>query len=333
VGAERDRGSSAGEEEGTAPEDRRAGAAGRSLRAALRFDGALWRRFAELGCVYGPEWWKRGSPPAIAAIVYAIARQQRAAVLANQRQVRGPRGWLRERWDAYEVFAEFARSVTESMEQWGPRARPLDVRVVGDALFQKALAEGRGLVVATGHFGSWAVAARVLGTLGRRVHMVTAREMNESVRDLVHEQRTRHGFNVIYSDGTAFAGLPILQALKQGDVVGMQIEPWGPVPGSHTVEFCGRPTRFQLGPFTVARLARAPIVAVFGMRLGIRRHELRVVQRFDPRTPSQSIAALEATVKAYEDVIREQPSQWLVFHPMWTDEGAAGQRRPKTAAA
>ena len=89
----------------------------RRLRATLRFDGAAWRRFAELGCVYGPEWWKRGSPPVIAAIIFAIARAQRAAVLANQRQIHGPipgpRGWLRERWHAYRAFAEFARSVTE----------------------------------------------------------------------------------------------------------------------------------------------------------------------------------------------------------------------------
>src|SRR5439155_15397018 len=82
------------------------------LRATLRFDGAAWRRFAELGCVYGPEGGKRGSPPVIAAIIFAIARAQRAAVLANQRQIHGPipgpRGWLRERWHAYRVFAEFA---------------------------------------------------------------------------------------------------------------------------------------------------------------------------------------------------------------------------------
>ena len=83
------------------------------IRATLRFDSGGWRRFAELGCVYGPEWWKRGSPPAIAAIIFAIATAQRRAVLSNQRQVRGSRGWLRERWDAYRVFAEFARSLTE----------------------------------------------------------------------------------------------------------------------------------------------------------------------------------------------------------------------------
>src|SRR3954470_6595414 len=106
--------------------DRRATRARRMMklahvRAAVRFDSGWWRRFAELGCVYGPEWWKRGSPPAIAAVIYAIARQNGAAVRRNQRQVRGPRSAFREHWDAYRVFAEFARSLTEAMEQWGPR--------------------------------------------------------------------------------------------------------------------------------------------------------------------------------------------------------------------
>jgi lauroyl/myristoyl acyltransferase len=91
--------------------------------------------------------------------------------------------------------------------------------------------------------------------------MVTA---HEPIRPCgVHARvRTRHGFNVIYSDRSLFAGLPIVQALRRDEIVGMQIEPWGPA-GSHEVEFCGRPTRFQLGPFAVARVRAAPIVAVF----------------------------------------------------------------------
>src|SRR5690606_10972098 len=245
-----------------------------TLRAALRFDGAFWRRLAELGCVYGPEWWKRGSPPVIAGIIYAIAREQRAIVQANQRLVHGERDRLREHRDAYRVFAEFARSITETMEQWGPRPKPLDIHVDGDDIFKSALAEERGLVIVTGHFGSWAVATRALGQFGRKVNMVTAQELNATARRIVHEQRTRYGFNVIYSGGTAFSGVPIVEALRRGEIVGMQIEPWGPLPGSHTVEFCGRPTRFQLGPFTVARLAQAPVLVVFAIRRGIRKHEL-----------------------------------------------------------
>jgi len=292
----------------------------RRVRESMRFDGGAWRRFAELGCVYGPEWWKRGSPPVIAGIIFAIARAQRAAVLRNQRQVRGERRWLRERWDAYRVFAEFARSLTEGFEQWGPRPRPLDVRVIDEPVFDAALAEGRGVVVLTGHFGSWEVAARVLGRLGRPVNMVTAHEPNPSVREFMHAVRTRHGFRVIYSDRSIFTGLPILHALRRGEIVGMQVEPWGPLPGSHEVDFCGRPTRFQLGPFAVARVARAPLVPVFALRTGIRRYEIRIVGRFHPRTPAESTAALVETVRAYEKLVREQPAQWLMFEDVWSAE-------------
>ena len=293
-------------------------------RASLRFDGAWWRRFAELGCVYGPEWWKRGSPPVIAAIIYTLARRQRAAVRRNQRQVRGPKGALGAHWDAYRVFAEFARSLTEGLEQWGPRPRPLELRIVDAAVMEGALAEGRGLVVVTGHFGSWEVAARVLARLGRPVHMVTAHEPNPSVRDFMHALRTRHGFRVIYSGRSLFTGLPILRALHRHEIVGMQIEPWGPLPGSHAVEFCGRTAHFQLGPFAVARVARAPVVPVFAVRTGIRRYELRVAGRFDPITPADSVAALVATARAYETLVRERPAQWLMFDDVWATPPAPG---------
>jgi lauroyl/myristoyl acyltransferase len=308
------------------------------LRAALRFDGSVWRRFAELGCVYGPEWWKRGSPPVIAGMLLGIARRPREAVLRNQRQVLGPRGWLRERWNAYRVFAEMARSMTEGMEQWGPHPLPLDLTILGRELVEDALAEGRGLVVLTGHFGSWEVAARVLTDLGRPVNLVTAHETNPTVHDFLHAMRTRHGFNVLYSDRSLFAGLPALRALRRHEIVATQIEPWGPKRGSQEVTFCGRPTRFQLGPFAMARVSRAPIVPVFAVRTGIRRYELRVAARFDPRTPAAAVAALTATVKLYEQMVRERPSQWLMFEEVWGDEAAASaagapplrQSRPET---
>lgn len=309
--------------------------AGGSLRAALRFDSGGWRRFAELGCVYGPEWWKRLSPPVIAGMIFGIARAQRRAVLRNQAVVLGPRPWLRARWDAYRAFAECARSMTEGLEQWGPRPKPLDITVVNGELVHDALRLGRGLVVVTGHFGSWEIAARVLTDLGRPASMVTAHEPNPTAREFIHRLRTRHGFKVIYSDRSLFTGLPILQALRRHEIVGLQIEPWGPLSGSHEVVFCGRPTRVQLGPFAIARVARAPVVTVFAVRTGIRRYELRVAGRFEPATRAESVAALEATVAAYERLIREHPAQWLMFEEVWREGagevGEAVARAPRAA--
>jgi lauroyl/myristoyl acyltransferase len=287
------------------------------LRAALRFDSGAWRRFAELGCVYGPEWWKRGSPPVIAGIIFAIARQRRAAVLRNQRQVRGQRGWVRERWDAYCVFAEFARSVTESLEQWGPQPPPLSLEVPDPELFQTALAEHRGLVVPTAHFGGSEIGARFLSDLGRPVNLVVAPEPNPTTREFMHRLRTRYGFNVIYSGRSVFGALPLLQALRRDEVVGLQIDPWDPVPGAEGIEFCGRPAPFRTGPFVLARIARAPLIPVFTVRTGIRRYELRVAGRFDPIAAADSTAAFNATVRFYERLVRERPWQWMQFDDVW----------------
>jgi len=288
-----------------------------SLRDVLRFDGSGWRRFAELGSVYGPDWFTRVMPPLVAAIIFAIGREPRAGVLRNQRMVHGRRSWLAERWNAYRVFSSLARSMTDGMQLWGPRPPAMEVVVRNSQLFDDTHAEGRGVVVVTGHFGSWEVGARALGARGRQVTMVTAQEANPSVRAFLHEMRTRHGTGVVYSDQSYLGGLGVLRALRQGEVVGMQIEPWGPLPGSHLVEFCGAHTRFQLGPFEVARIARAPLLPVFTIRRGHRRYELLVLDRFDLRIRDDSIRALEATARFYEEIVRRHPRQWLMFHDAW----------------
>ena len=45
--------------------------------------------------------------------------------------------------------------------------------------------------------------------------------------------------------------------------------------------------------------------------------------RFDPRTPADSVAALVATVRRYERVVRERPAQWLMFEDVWSEADAA----------
>jgi KDO2-lipid IV(A) lauroyltransferase len=292
------------------------------LRAAMRFDSGWWRRFAELGCVYGPEWLKRGSPPVIAAIIFAIARGNREAVLRNQQQVRGPRGWLEERRDAYRVFVEFARSMTESLEQWGSRPPPLAREVAAPELFRAALAEGRGLVVPTAHFGGWDIGARFLSDFGRPVNLVVAPEPNATTREFMHRLRTRFGFNIIYSGRSMFTAIPVRQALRRNEVVGMQIDPWGSSRGACEIDFCGRPAPFQTGPFMIARVARAPLIPVFTVRTGVRRYQMRTAGRFDPRSADDVTAAFEATIRFYEQLVREQPAQWLLFDDVWPADRA-----------
>src|SRR5262249_3397009 len=79
-----------------------------SLRARLRFDGLWWRKFAYLGCVYGPEWWKRYSPPVIAAIIFSMVGRNRRGAVANLRRVLETKGDLQANLAALRMFAQFA---------------------------------------------------------------------------------------------------------------------------------------------------------------------------------------------------------------------------------
>src|SRR5512140_243480 len=59
------------------------------VRHNLRYDGLWWRKFAYLGCVYGPEWWKRYSPPVFAAIIFALVGRNRRGATVNMRRILG----------------------------------------------------------------------------------------------------------------------------------------------------------------------------------------------------------------------------------------------------
>ena len=79
---------------------------------------------------------------------------------------------------------------------------------------------------------------------------------------------------------------------------------------------------FSARPFVLARLAGAPLIPVFVVRKGVRDYEVRVTGRFEPRTPAESVAALEATSRIYEALVRELPQQWLMFEEVWKDSTA-----------
>jgi KDO2-lipid IV(A) lauroyltransferase len=183
------------------------------------------------------------------------------------------------------------------------------------------LAEGRGLVVPTAHFGGWDIGARFLSDFGRPVNLVVAPEQNSTTREFMHRLRLRFGFNIIYS-GSIFTALPVREALRRNEVVGMQIDPWAPSRGAREIDFCGRSAPFQTGPFVIARVTRAPLIPVFTVRTGIRRYQMRTAGRFDPRSAADVAAAFEATIRFYERLVREQPAQWLLFDDVWPAERA-----------
>lgn len=300
----------------------------RSLLRALRFDGLWWRKFAYLGSVYGPEWWKRYSPPWIAAIIFLCVKRNRRGAIANMRRVLGAQGWLRDHWHGLKVFIGFAHCMNETLECLSPRPQPITIERPANDPIQAAIEQGRGVVIVTCHFGNWDVAAQTLARYGRPINLVMAREINETTADYVRAAREAAGMRVLLSDSSVYGPFNMLRALRRSEIVALQLDRPIGGDGARKVEFFGAPAFFQSGAIRLARLAGTPVFSVFVARRGPRHYRIVIGNEYHvARTAStdEMDGILASIVCEFEDLVRQYPDQWFQFAPFWPeDESAAG---------
>lgn len=291
-------------------------------------DGLWWRKFAMLGSVYGPEWWKRYSPPVIAMIIFGLIPANRRGAIANLRRVLGTSESSVTTPAALRMFVEFAHCMTETLEYFGPRPKPVRVDVPEPDLLASVLEAGRGAVVVTGHLGNWDVAAARLLQYGRAVTVVMAHEANASTHEYVHRMRQSHDIRVVYSDESMFSSLHLVRELRANHIVAMQLDrTFG-----RTVEapFFGSASKFSAGPFHLARVAGAPILPCFAPRLGARHYAIRFgrIHEVTSRSRRSGIDAIASEVAGdFESVVREYPCQWFQFADFWANAEAAPSTR------
>jgi KDO2-lipid IV(A) lauroyltransferase len=262
----------------------------------------------------------------IAAFIFALVGANRRGAMANMARIFGTRETGVTAPAALRMFVEFAHCMTETLEFFGPRRRFVRVDIPSPDLLEVALARGRGAVVVTGHLGNWDVAAAELKRYGRRVTVVMAHEANASMHEHALRMREAHDIRVVYSDDSMFASLPLVRELRDNHVVAMQLDRFGPLARTVEVPFFGAPAAFSAGPFHLARVAGAPVIAAFAPRQGVRHYAIRYggLHEAADRSRRSGIAQVAASVVAdFEAVVREHPCQWFQFRDFWaTAEGA-----------
>jgi KDO2-lipid IV(A) lauroyltransferase len=229
----------------------------------VRHDGLFWRRFANLGCVHAPEWFKTYSPPWFGTAIFALVGRNRAGATENMHRILGTDSSLRAHLAALRMFQEFSRCFSETLENYGPQPPPVRIDQPKDDVLATSLRDGLGAILVTAHFGNWDIAAKALSQYGRTVNAVMGREANATSRDFLRAAREHSGLRVIYSDSSAFSAFNMLHALRRNEVVAIQLDRNGTTEATRLVPFFGAPAPFALGPFALARLAQAPIIPVF----------------------------------------------------------------------
>jgi KDO2-lipid IV(A) lauroyltransferase len=226
------------------------------------------------------------------------------------------------------------RSIVDVMRfpRWHAEAAAL-VDLKGREHLDKVLAEGKGAIIATAHYGNWEVLGAGLSRDFAPLSVLVQTPSKDAFARLFEAYRRMVGV-ATYSNTGPQALRPVLRALRRGEIVGLLCDQHGEAREGQAT-FFGHRVWVPLGPFTLARRTGAAIVPARAMREGDR----HVLEFFEPVPLSDSPDEnAQALMSRYEAWIRERPDHWLWPHNRFEKAetpsgGLAAWPRHRAAAA
>lgn len=307
-----------------APHAPEVGAAGRLL-GRFHVTGSFWYRLHRLAVRLVPEWAMAPTILLFTAFFWLTLVNVRRAVAANLQAVLGPaRGWRRQQ-RVFRTLHQFAWCLTERYERLAGGPQP-EVELDHAERWRRATDRPGGLLLVTGHLGSWEVGSALPVSKARRaVHLVREEEMDPRAQELIAEllgERMGPGYTTHFAAAAdPRLGLLLLEALARGEVVALQGD--RPRRGGRVLErsLFGRPYSVPAGPLVLARTSGAPLLPVFVHREGRRRYRVSVGEPLTVARGADRGADLAAAADRFlaelEAAVRRRPHQWFCFRRLW----------------
>ena len=192
---------------------------------------------------------------------------------------------------------------------------------IGEDDLRAAMAQGKGIVMALPHVGSWEWGGYWLALEGMPMTAVVERLEPEQLFDWFVEQRTQMGLTAIpMGDGATAA---MLGALKAGVLAGL-VSDRDLVGNGVEVVFFGEKTTLPGGAATLALRTGAPLVPVCVYsgpgywHTAVVHPPMEVERRGTLRQDVARITQDLATIFEYD--IRCRPEQWHLYQPNWPSD-------------
>lgn len=264
-----------------------------------------------------PNGLRRALARAVGRLACALGIRRRVA-LDNLRHAFPELSEKERRRIAKGAYINMAYAVMEGLSSPRLSEAELARAVVTDqwAMVQAAIDAGKGILVASAHFGGWELLGEVLARRGVKLHAVV-RSLRGWVNAELIQSRRRSGMQLIAPRG---AVLSSVRALRQGAMVAMLIDQVLPADRGVFVPFFGRPACTTPALSMAAISSGAPVFILMSVREG---DHLRLFVEGPfpvPHTGDRGRDILEHTATltlAIERFVRRHPEQWLWLHRRW----------------
>jgi KDO2-lipid IV(A) lauroyltransferase len=180
---------------------------------------------------------------------------------------------------------------------------------------------GRGVIIATLHFGNWDLGAAALAAYDYPINAIAETFAYPPMNELVQGSRERLGMKVIGHDRM---GPGVFRALRRGEMLAALVDVAPKDTGGIRVEFFGAPALVSSAPARIALRTGAWVLPAVVLRGPEDDMVIRPV--IDPSLRDYAPTGDEARdvheltrliVRSMEATIRAHPGQWFIFRRMW----------------
>ena len=185
------------------------------------------------------------------------------------------------------------------------------------------------MVLLTAHVGNWEIAGALLAGKTAAPFAIVAYQGEEQRLAKYLEKRLGPRPRIISVGSSQFASLEVVRALREGACVAIQGD--RALDGRVArVPFFGRLAPFPVGPFVIAAVSGAPVVATFSMQVGrasylfIASAPMKISFQRGASRDEQLQGWVAQYARALEDLLREYPYQWFNFFDFWNPQAPKG---------
>ena len=259
--------------------------------------------------------------PIIADICYLFYGGGRRALHQNLSRVLGTSDRRVLGRMARRSLRNFSKYVVDFIHFYNMSPEDIRRRIIFDDFerLNAAVAEGKGIIFVTLHFGNWDMGAAGLAVYGYPVDAIAETFELPRMNDLVQGYRRHLGVNIIPMERV---GPGVLRSLRRGHILALLIDVPAPGP-SVAVDFFGALAEIPAGPARIALRTGARVIPAVLAREPGHAEMIRPIVDFDVRFhPSgdeeKDVRELtQQIMSSLERFIRQYPDQWFMFRPMW----------------
>lgn len=193
------------------------------------------------------------------------------------------------------------------------------LRLEDGEVLQQAHAEGKGVILVTGHMANWELLSIAFQRLRVPAQAVARTLVNTLLNDLVIKHRESDYLRIVQR-GSKESARQLLNCLKQGDVLLLLMDHDVEVPGVF-VDFFGMPANTPRVAASLALRQGVPVVTGFDRRLPGGIHSINFKRLHPPKGARNDQEGVLRYTQVFSDAmeahIRECPEQWTWNHRRW----------------